>query len=278
MLIAACIMVALATAQIIVDTTNIFQAFIDLDIQQRVSFLSDVTEPVFAAKHAIYFTMMLVGDIIVIYRAFIVWGSKYWVIVIPVLCSLGSAISAYQTIWAVRHIASASIKAETSWGIAVFALSLTANSIATGLIAYKIWYSEHILREAVGARGGSSSNSRSSLMPIVKLIIESGFMNAAYLLAYTIVLKSGSHGLEIMASIATPWIGIIFTGVIIRAGLAADRRTRVPASPGPWNQVPFQSPGSTVRGPIVNAVNISTQWSVSRDDNPEVYNMQKMSA
>jgi hypothetical protein len=48
-------------------------------------------------------------------------------------------------------------------------------------------------------------------------VLESGAVNAAYLLAYLIVLQSGSHGLEIMASIATPLIGIIYSVVIIRA-------------------------------------------------------------
>lgn len=71
---------------------------------------------------------------------------------LPLLCSLGSAgkviyiyiapvnslsntarsACAYQTIYAVRHIATASIKAETSFGIAVFSLSLAANTLSTG--------------------------------------------------------------------------------------------------------------------------------------------------
>lgn len=39
---------------------------------------------------------------------------------------------------------------------------------------------------------------------VVKIVLESGAVNAAYLLAYLIVLQSGSHGLEIMASIVRP--------------------------------------------------------------------------
>jgi len=268
MLTAAIVMMVLATSQIVVDTVNIFGAFISLERQQRILLLSDVTQPIFAAKHAIYFTMMLIGDIIVIYRAFIVWESNFWVIVFPSLCSLGSAISAYQTIWAVRHIASASIKAETGWGLAVFSLSLAANTIATGLIAFKIWQSERHLKFAMGA--SNASHSRTSLMPVVILVIESGLLNAAYLLAYTIVLRSGSHGLEIMASIATPYIGIIFSGVIICAGLAAQR-TQV-QSTTPWKPTPM--PSSNISRS--QAINISTQWSTTRDDGEEAYDLQKM--
>ena len=105
-IVAALVMLGLSFAQIIVDTVNIFRAFIPLERPERLFFLLDVTEPIFAAKHSIYFTMMLVGDAIVvstiracwrvflrppqIYRAFIVWDKNYWIVVIPVLCWLGS--------------------------------------------------------------------------------------------------------------------------------------------------------------------------------------------
>ncbi|VDB95596.1 unnamed protein product [Peniophora sp. CBMAI 1063] len=209
-LVAALVMFGLSFAQIIVDTVNVFRAFIPLDRAQRILFLLNVTEPIFAAKHAIYFTMMLVGDAIVIFRAYVVWDRNYWVIIVPVLCWIGSGVSAYQTIWAVRHIASASIEGETKWGLAVFALSLSANGIATGLIAWRIWKHARTMSKTVLSSGPQ-------LGPVVRIVLESGAVNAAYLLAYLIVLQSGSHGLEIMANISTPLIGIIYSVVIIRA-------------------------------------------------------------
>lgn len=62
----ALLMLGLATAQLVVDTTNLFRAFIPFERAGRVGFLLDVTQPIFAAKHSIYFTMMLVGDSIVV--------------------------------------------------------------------------------------------------------------------------------------------------------------------------------------------------------------------
>lgn len=66
MTVATCVMFCLATSQLIVDTINIFRAFIPLDQQERIMFLTDATQPIFAAKHAIYFTMMITGDTIVV--------------------------------------------------------------------------------------------------------------------------------------------------------------------------------------------------------------------
>lgn len=38
-------------------------------------------------------------------------------------------------------------------------------------------------------------------MPVVKILLESGAINAAYLLIYNVTLLSGSQSLEIMASV-----------------------------------------------------------------------------
>ncbi|KZV60852.1 hypothetical protein PENSPDRAFT_619755 [Peniophora sp. CONT] len=233
---AALVMLGLSFAQIIVDTINIFRAFIPLDRAQRILFLVNVTEPIFAAKHSIFFTQMLVGDAIVIFRAYIVWDRNYWVILVPVLCWIGSGVSAYQTIWAVRHIASASIVGETKWGLAVFALSLSANGIATGLIAWRILKHARAMSRSVVSSGPR-------LGPVARIVLESGAVNAAYLLAYLIVLQSGSHGLEIMANISTPLVGIIYSVVIIRA-TRSSRSSNTMSSRSIGSQPPTTTSGA----------------------------------
>ncbi|TDL17409.1 hypothetical protein BD410DRAFT_730062 [Rickenella mellea] len=227
MLVGAVVMFLLATAQIVVDTANIFHPFIYLDRTHRIENLSDPTKPLWAAKAAIYFTMMLVGDVIVIYRTFVVWDRNFWVIFVPVCCTIGSAVSVYQTVWALRHIASVTIKEESRWGYAIFALSLAANSIATSLLAYRIWAHEASIN-SVFAKG--SIIYRFNNMFIVKIVLESGLINAAYLLTYTIILRSGSHALELFGSMSTPLVGIIFSTVILRTGVASKREAMLSSS------------------------------------------------
>ncbi len=41
--------------------------------------------------------------------------------------------------------------------------------------------------------------SQSRLSPIVRIVLESGMLNAAYLFAYVMTLNFGSQGLEIMS-------------------------------------------------------------------------------
>jgi hypothetical protein len=66
MIVAAVTMMLLATAQLAVDISNIFQAFMYRSRLERLLFLMNVTNPIFAAKHAVYFTQMLVGDVILV--------------------------------------------------------------------------------------------------------------------------------------------------------------------------------------------------------------------
>ncbi|KDR76844.1 hypothetical protein GALMADRAFT_156179 [Galerina marginata CBS 339.88] len=207
---AAALMLLLATAQFVVDSTNIAMGFLPIENRAlRQSFFLDLTQPIFAAKHAIYFTMMLVGDAIVIYRCYIVWNHNFWIVLIPILCSLGSGACAYQTIWAIRHLSFklSFIRLEKSMGFAVFGLSFSANAIATG----------ENLRKTL-----SVSSAGRRLTPVLRIVLESGVVNTLYLLAYTIILDQGTDGIQIMASIVTPLVGIIFTTVIIRAALSAE--------------------------------------------------------
>lgn len=48
-------------------------------------------------------------------------------------------------------------------------------------------------------------SSTSTLTPIVRIILESGIINAAYLFAYVMTLAFGSQGLEIMSEMVRPF-------------------------------------------------------------------------
>ncbi|TDL17411.1 hypothetical protein BD410DRAFT_807367 [Rickenella mellea] len=219
-IVSAVVMFILATAQISVDTTNIFLSFITLDRTHSVEFLLDGTKPILAARAGIYFTMMLVGDVILIYRTFVIWERNFWVILIPVCCTIGAGVAEYHTIWVFRHNSDPNIHEETKWGYAIFASSLAANFIATSLLAYRIWSHEARINSVLPKGLGMA---RLDNMTIVRIILESGMINVAYLIAYLVILRTGGQGLEILAYMTTPIIGITFATVILRMAMAAQR-------------------------------------------------------
>jgi len=85
------LMFILCTAHVAVTGQRIFDAFIPGDPIARNKILKSVTLPLYSAKNAIFFIMLIFGDIIVIYRCYLVWSRKFLVVVVPILLSIASA-------------------------------------------------------------------------------------------------------------------------------------------------------------------------------------------
>ncbi|KAK0447012.1 uncharacterized protein EV420DRAFT_1714619 [Desarmillaria tabescens] len=208
-------MYSLATAQLAVDCVTIFNTFVPMGRATRQTTLANITIPVNAAKRAIFFTMMVLGDAIVICRCWVVWAYPWYLVVLPILCSVSSAVLAYMTIWATQHRDTGAfiLKTPSSYGTAILILSLAANAISTSLIAYRIWRSESRMKAIT-----SNTSKRGRLMPVVRIVIESGALNTADLITYIAVLQAqrGKGSLPIVADMASPLVGIIFSLVIVR--------------------------------------------------------------
>ncbi|KAL1950902.1 hypothetical protein VTO73DRAFT_51 [Trametes versicolor] len=211
---AGVLLILFATARFAVDCANIFTAFIRHDPRTaRLGYLQDVKEPLFTTKHCLFIADLLVGDSFVNYRCWVVWGKNFWVIVIPVTFSLISAVSGSYTMWAYTNLPNEAIHTEATWLTVFFSLSLVANAMATSLLAYRIWSIDRRLKNALDTEA-----DQSRLTPIVRIILESGLINAAYLFVMVMTLEFGSEILELMSEMAVPLTGIIFSIVILRVG------------------------------------------------------------
>ncbi|KAF5327231.1 hypothetical protein D9619_004915 [Psilocybe cf. subviscida] len=282
MTITAACMVLLATAQLAVDTANIFIAFLHNNREDRIAFLEDTGTKWFATKHCILslITQLLIGDSFVSYRCWVVWGRRIWIVILPVLLSLGSAVSGAYVTWVLTHHPFTTVKEQKSWIAGFITLSLSANAVATSLLAFRIWQVDHRARALIGT-------STSSLMPIVKILIESGALNAAYLLIYSVTLLSGTEAMELMAQVATPMSGIVFSIVVIWVGLNAKgeldwtvnhRTTNINFASGKPTGAPAMSDTGHGALNIIRIVDVSSQRSfqVSSGSDTEVETDLKM--
>lgn len=66
MTITAVCMIVLATAQLSVDTANIFVAFLHRTREERIAFLSDTGTKWFSTKHSILIAQWIIGDSFVV--------------------------------------------------------------------------------------------------------------------------------------------------------------------------------------------------------------------
>ncbi|OSD02601.1 hypothetical protein PYCCODRAFT_1425172 [Trametes coccinea BRFM310] len=243
MVLAGTLLIILATARFAVDTTNVFVAFIHHDPRAaRLAYLADVTQPLFTTKHSLLIAVLLVGDSFVAstlpimykrtnssrdhqnYRCWVVWGKNLWIVVVPIGLSFTSAAAGSYTMWAYSHLPNQTVLSEAKWLKAFFSLSLVANAFATShptsgldstpaaMLAFRIWSVDRSMKTVM------EPGRKSRLSPIVRIVLESGLLNAAYLFVYVMTLEFGSEGLEIMSEMAVPLTGIIFSIVILRVG------------------------------------------------------------
>ncbi|KAI9061592.1 hypothetical protein FKP32DRAFT_1575597 [Trametes sanguinea] len=213
MVLAGTLLIILATARFAVDTTNVFVAFIHHDPRPaRLAYLADVTQPLFTTKHSLLIAVLLVGDSFVNYRCWVVWGKNLWIVVVPIGLSFTSAAAGSYTMWAYSHLPHQTVLSEAKWLKAFFSLSLVANAFATSMLAFRIWSVDRSMKTVM------EPGRKSRLSPIVRIVLESGLLNAAYLFVYVMTLEFGSEGLEIMSEMAVPLTGIIFSIVILRVG------------------------------------------------------------
>jgi hypothetical protein len=66
MVVTSLLMFALATSQVIVDCIAMFDPFIKMTRPERIAEFKNNSLPINASKHGIFFTMMLLGDAIVV--------------------------------------------------------------------------------------------------------------------------------------------------------------------------------------------------------------------
>ncbi|KAK7056366.1 hypothetical protein VNI00_002920 [Paramarasmius palmivorus] len=228
LILTSCLMYTLATAQMVVDCVVIFDAFIDLPRPERIALMANLSIPIVATKRALFFVMLILGDAIVIYRCWVVWDHNWLLITFPVCCSLVSGVIAFISIWATQNPEAGSfiLKAPWTYGTVIFVMSLCANATSTALIAYRIWSNDRKFTSGLPSVGETSVISgRGRLLPIAKILIESGALNTAFLVTYTAVLQAQKRqgGLAVVADMSTPFIGIVFSLVIVRIGLRSRR-------------------------------------------------------
>ncbi|KAL5513677.1 hypothetical protein ACEPAH_4076 [Sanghuangporus vaninii] len=175
-------MYALALSHLAIDIQRIINAFVRVsDTKRSDAHLSKPSDPLYVTQISVYTVQTILGD------AFM---SKL-VTAPAILCFLGSIAVGIGG----PHYVSRALPGDViyvakvkHWGTAFYAITLVTNFICTVLIALRIWW--------IGHHSSTSFKSR-SLSPILAIIIESGAVYSATLIAiivtYTIRIPTVSY-------------------------------------------------------------------------------------
>ncbi|KAK7037511.1 hypothetical protein VNI00_011003 [Paramarasmius palmivorus] len=161
---------------------------------------------------------VLIGDIFLVYRCFVVWGHKWWIGILPAISSLGFFICALAKIIILaspHETASLKMKLQVQlhpWIIASIATTFSTNALCTGLIAYKMLWLRGLLRGVSSAGGRSGSSTRHALV----IIIESAAVYLAAMTVYLVLTVIHSTAVQAVILLIPSLIGATFAGIIIR--------------------------------------------------------------
>ncbi|PSR71634.1 hypothetical protein PHLCEN_2v12487 [Hermanssonia centrifuga] len=205
-----------------VDVQRALQAFVALAGQAGglELFYGALNTPTETAKIVLYVTQTLVGDTFVIYRLCIVWGRNLWIIILPICLLISSAITGYGACYQLGQTTADEgtfTRLLKPWTSAFFSISLCTNVVATTLIAYRVWQSNHRVRQfrQEGSRFGAGR--------VIETMVQSAFIYSATLATLLGTYLSNSNAQFIALDSLQHVIGIVFTIIIIRVGLG-DRR------------------------------------------------------
>jgi len=218
MLTVAVLLFILSTIHISVDVRRIWQGFVaerDTYPGGPVAFFANVAESTFVFKNAVYTLQTALGDGIVIYRCYKVWGS-WWIIALPVLLWCSVAVTGIGSVYTVSKSAGDGVFLTHigQWITSFLATTLTCNFISTGLLAYRLWILEQ------GVQGLRVSKSRTK--PALVVVLDAGILYSATLLATLICFVEKSNGQYVVVDMIMPVISIAFYMIILRiANVAA---------------------------------------------------------
>jgi len=169
-----------------------------------------------------------VGDLVLIYRCWLVWGKNYWVIIIPTLTALAGFICGcitFHIVLAVGLDHQVPPKNLFQIGTALFALPLCTNIIITALIVGRILYMGHTTQSKMSRETrlnmthSTGANTMRLIYHSAGIVVESGVL---YLLAQLVLVVLFSMENPAYKVVGYPIIqiyGIAPTLILCRVGM-----------------------------------------------------------
>ncbi|KAI0630799.1 hypothetical protein C8Q77DRAFT_227935 [Trametes polyzona] len=180
----------MATAHIALALNLLINAFVKYrDIMDPVYYLADISNRENMAGDYFYITNLFLGDLIIVWRLYVVWGKNIYIAAIPAMMCLGEFAVGYASIsyWLAPK---QNFTVMDQLGTTMFALSLATNILLTAVIVIRIWWITSRTKQVLGVSGGSYQR-------VLLLLIESGaFVAAAKLTEFVLFQLTPDDGID----------------------------------------------------------------------------------
>ncbi|KAI8976301.1 hypothetical protein BD414DRAFT_509665 [Trametes punicea] len=238
------LMFAFSTAHVSLGFQRLIEGFIVLRDQPGGpgAFFSDVSIPANVVKVGIHTVNSIIGDSIVVWRCWLVWGRDWKMCILPILLIIASAICGFAQTVNFAHaqqLHSAFAHSLQIWNGSLFSLSLATNVVVTMLISLRVWY---MLR----MEGGSATFR---YWRVLVIIIESGMIYSVALVCEITLYFLGSNAFYIVYDPIAQLTAITPTLIIVLAALqltSSDIHSRLTRSKNVHVFQPRGGVGTTV--------------------------------
>ncbi|KAI0363642.1 hypothetical protein BV20DRAFT_95340 [Pilatotrama ljubarskyi] len=212
------------TAHWLIGMHRVYIAVVDrVDRQQAADYISNLREGLEVARTAVLFVDMVLGDVVIAYRTWLVWKRDYRAVAVPCLTLSGLVASGIGLL----HVFTSSgldggifTIQVGRWILGYCVATLATNLYCTVMIAYRIY----TFNKASKQNGLFRANG-SNLSEALAIFVESAALYSAWATLFVILYATRSP-LQTMGSGCGPsMIGIAFMLITVRVGLGWGQRS-----------------------------------------------------
>ncbi|KAI0063029.1 hypothetical protein BV25DRAFT_496880 [Artomyces pyxidatus] len=218
------ILFALITWHVVIDAIRLVLAFTESQTTHGADlYYSDVKALLGTMKTSVYLVTTVVSDLFILYRCYVVWNAKWSVIILPALLYIadcGTGIAAVYTVTLISTDVYFNDRQEQVTN-SFFSCTLALNAVCTGLIAFRIWWTQRLNRD---------TKISSNLSHVTMILIESGSIYLVSLIFLVATYSAHSLVFNIFLDLISPIIGVVFSLIIVRVGRGLSVRTNFRAS------------------------------------------------
>ncbi|KAG1746891.1 hypothetical protein EDB19DRAFT_1688166 [Suillus lakei] len=170
-----------------------------------------------------------IGDTLLLYRCWLVWGKRFYVIVLPLLTALGGfgcILPIPSLVLSINPTSPVPPTEIVPLTVAGYVLPLCTNVLVTGLIAGRIWY---ISRSVTIDEHGKPVISKIAAggRPMM-LIIESGALYLVTQLIFVVLVAIQNNAESVLSLAGTQIYGIASTLIVIQVWLGISSEQTMP--------------------------------------------------
>ncbi|KAK0185243.1 hypothetical protein F5146DRAFT_200163 [Armillaria mellea] len=243
------IMWVVATSHMAISFEQNFHAFLFRHAADDPTVWEDNASPNIYSQISLEAVNIIIGDGIVIWRAWILWGRKWWVIFTSGTLLTGTLAAAVGIIRAYTMappgITVFDNPTLSTWAIAFISSTLTTNLWATSLVAYRTWSHNKFIRSITGETVMTRFRRQNGILAI---LIESGVFYSCTWFVAIVTFACGTNGIypviDILSQLTAIYPTLIITLVCLRSTLDVAIETFQQQTTHEWAVRP-----GTVRSP-----------------------------